>query len=615
MNIRDRRGLSLPLTPKEFDILLLLVENRGRVVEKETLMQEIWPDIAVEEGNLTTNISTLRKALGEGSHGQQYIQTLPRRGYRFAGQVREVMDDGAELIVKEEAKSHIAIEHEEETTAASKNAEVAQEQKVVAASRWMNRIARGKLGLAAGALLVVTAAFVSLWMMNRPNLPPSDAAVKSIAVLPFENLSAEPESEYFVDGLTDEIIRNLSLIEGLEVRSRTSSFTFKDKPHNLREVGEQLHANFVLEGSVLRSAGNLRINAQLVRVADDVTLWSGAFENELKDVFAIQDEISRGIVNHLRLKLGQGRRRYETSVEAYDLYLRARAGPFRRGTPGFNQEIEHFEQAIAKDPSFAPAYAGLASAYATHSIQFPVDHPTDELTKMRAAAEKAIQLDPLLAEAHEALAMAYARDGQWEQSEKSFRRAIELDGNSSSTYDNYAWRLLLVLGRTEEALEQMRIEEKTDPLTLEVRASLGLVLISAGRYDEAAEKCQESEGPFKNQCLARARLGQGRFDEAIQFLANDPLKNPQTRGFLGYIYARSGRREEAEKMAAASDKANEQALIFAGLGDKDRTFEALDRMAPLGAQRIGVYLSFPELDLLRGDPRLAALRKKVGLPR
>jgi len=395
---------------------------------------------------------------------------------------------------------------------------------------------------------------------------------------------------------------------------RSHGLTNRALHYNLREVGKQLHANLVLEGSVLRSADKLRINAQLVRVADDVALWSGRFDRELKDVFAIQDEISRAIVNHLRLKLGQGRRRYETSVEAYDLYLRARSGSLQQGTPGFDQKIEYFEKAIAKDPSFAPAYAGLASAYAIRSIQFPVDHPADELVKMREAAEKALELDPLLAEAHEALALAYARDGQWEEAGKSFRRAIELDSNRSSTYDYYAWRLLLVLGRNEEALKQLRIEEKIDPLSLEVRASLGMVLFSAGRYDEAADKCQKSAGPLKSQCLARAMVGQGRFDDAIKFLANDPLKNPQTRGFLGYIYARSGRRAEAERMAAASDKANEQALIFAGLGDKDRTFEALDRMAALGAQRIGVYLNFPELALLRGDPRLSALRKKVGLP-
>jgi len=630
-----RDGQPVTLSPKLFDILLALVENNGHILEKEEAIKRVWPDQFVEEGNLTRNVSTLRRVLGENPNQPQYIETIPWRGYRFIATVREPGNGDDDVIVEEHSRSRIIIEEEKadtgskyveveppvpsETLKSSLRAkETAQMMPEGPIASYEGRSVpvtqsdnpRRRVLLVCGMLVILFAGAAWGWFRWRTALQP--AAIHSIAVLPFKNLSAEPESEYFVDGLTGELIRNLSLIEGLEVRSQTSSFTFKDKPRNLREVGEQLHANLVLEGSVLRSADKLRINAQLVRVADDVPLWSGRFDRELKDVFAIQDEISRGIVNHLRLKLGQGRRRYETSLEAYDLYLRARAlGP--RGT--FFQRIEFFEQAIAKDPSFAPAYAGLASAYAIRSIQFPVDHRTDELMKMREASEKAIQLDPLLAEAHEALGLAYARDGQWEQSEKSFRRAIELDANRPSTYDHYAWRLLLVVGRNEEALEQMRVEEKTDPLSPEVRATLGLVLISVGRYDEAAAKCQDSAGPFKNQCLARARLGQGRLDEAIQFLVNDPLDNPQTRGFLGYIYARSGRREEAEKMAAATDKANEQALIFAGLGDKDRTFEALDRMAALGAQRIGVCLGFPELALLRDDPRMAALRKKVGLPR
>jgi tetratricopeptide (TPR) repeat protein len=194
-------------------------------------------------------------------------------------------------------------------------------------------------------------------------------------------------------------------------------------------------------------------------------LWSGRFDRQLTDLFAIQDEISRGIINNLRLKLGAGRRRYETSVEAYDLYLRARALALPRMLPRdyYAHAIALYEQAIAKDPAFAPAYAGLGAAYAVRSIQFPFDHPLDELEKMRAASEKAIQLDPLLAEAHDALGMAYARDGQWQQAEKSFRRAIDLDRNRSNTYTDYSLWLLHSIGRDNEALQWLRVSEKADP--------------------------------------------------------------------------------------------------------------------------------------------------------
>ena len=438
-----------------------------------------------------------------------------------------------------------------------------------------------------------------------------------IAVLPLENLGGGPANNAFADGLTDEIISNLSAIEGLGVRSRTSSFAFKGKPHNVREAGQQLMADYLLEGSVLRAGDKLRINAQLVRVHDDLALWSGRFDREVSDVFAIQDEISRAIVNQLRLNIGRGRRRYETSVEAYDLYLRARAVPMPSLT-GPAQAIGLFEQAIAKDPAFAPAYAGMATAYAIRSVYFPVDHPTDELSKMRAAAEKAIQLDPLLAEAYDALGMAYARDGQWEHAERSFHRAIQLDRNRSKTYLDYALWFLRVLGRNDEALQQLRVAERTDPLSAVVQRALADILIVAGRYDEAAEYCLKLPGNTdgRSRYLARSRLGQGRVGEAIQILSNETAlpRNPQDLGFLGYAYARSGRREEAESMAVASEYANEQALIFAGLGDKDRTVAALDRMAARGAQRVGEYLNLPELALLRGDPRAKVLRKKIGLP-
>jgi tetratricopeptide (TPR) repeat protein len=347
----------------------------------------------------------------------------------------------------------------------------------------------------------------------------------------------------------------------------------------------------------------------------------GQYDRELTDVFTIQDEISRGIVNGLRLKLGRGRRRYETSVEAYDPYLRARALQIRRGLSGYDQSIGLLEEAIAKDSSFAPAYAGLAAAHAARSGHFRHDAPV-ELTKMRAATEKAIQLDPLLAEAHDALGMAYARDGQWEQSERSFRRAIELDPNRSESHRHFAAFLLLPLGRIEEALDQLRDAEKADPLSAEGGFYVAYVLISARRFDEAADRCQKQPMDFDDQpwLLGRARLGQGRIPEAIRILegalARGLKPGSEAWGELGYAYARAGRREDALKLAASMPSRNpyNRALIFAGLRDKDRTFEALDLAAVGGPYRIGRALTWPELDLLRGDPRVKALRKKIGLP-
>src|SRR5262245_52243405 len=459
------------------------------------------------------------------------------------------------------------------------------------------------LGLA--GLVIALAVFAWQWVQHR-------SAPIAIAVLPLENTSHDSANEYFADGLTDELIRNLSIIEGLAVRSRTSSFSLKGKPRNIRDAGQQLQADYILEGSVLRAGQHLRIDVQLVRVRDDFSVWSGRFDRQLTDVFAIQDEISLGIVNNLRLKLGQGRRRYETSVEAYDLYLHARAQPDQRDRQPAMEAAGIYRQVIAKDPLFAPAYAGLASASAASSAQGFRDDHDGELTEMRAAADKAIQLDPLLAEAHDALGMVYARDGRWEQSEKSFRRAIELDPNDSNTYADFSIWLLWPLGRIDEAVRQMRLAENADPLSSFIQQRLGIVLLSAGKYDEAAPHCAGSA-----ECLGRARLGQGRVDEAIQILntwatSNENLVRPR---YLGYAYGRAGRRADAEKIAASvAPNAFSQAIVYAGLGDKDRTFEALDRVTGLGAVRIGRALNEPEFALLRGDPRVNALRKKVALP-
>ena len=452
------------------------------------------------------------------------------------------------------------------------------------------------------------------WLFIRKSTP------ISIAVLPLENLGHEPANDYFADGLTDELIRNLSVIEGLEVRSRTSSFAWKGKSRDVQEAGMQLRAEYILEGSVMRDRQQLRINAQLVRVRDDFPLWSGRYDKELADAVVIQDEISRGIVNGLRLKLGRGRRRYEVNAEAYDLYLRARSLELRRGFVGLSNSVDAFGQVIAKDPSFAPAYAGLAAAHAARSGQFRYNFG-DEITRMRTAAEKAIELDPLLPEAHAALGMAFARDGQWEMSEKSFRHAIALDPNRSESHRDFASFFFAPLGRGAEAIVQLRLAEKADPLAPDVHNLLSARLISAGRYDEAAQHCDKLPVNYwgKNECLGNVRLQQGRTDDALRILEaafyRGVWKGSELRGALGDAYVRAGRRDDAEKLAAASPfNPFNQARIYAALGDKDRTFEALDGASVAGPFRIGRALTSPYYALLKGDPRLKALRKKAGLP-
>ena len=464
-------------------------------------------------------------------------------------------------------------------------------------------------GLAAALM-----AFVALIPLGWLRLPQKSAPI-AIAVLPLENLSNDSTDNYFADGLTDELIRNLSIIDGLTVRSRTSSFGMKGKQRNIREAGASLQVDYILEGSVLRAGRRLRIDTQLVRVRDDVALWSDRFDRELTDVFAIQDEISVAVANHLRLNLSGGRRRYETSTEAYEIYLRARALPGQRNWRQEAETVSLYRQVLAKDPRFAPALAGLASAMATYSeARFNLDH-SGELAEMRSAARKAIDLDPLLAEAHDALGISYAREAQWGPSEKSFRRAIEIAPNNPILHSDLSLWLLLPLGRIEEGLRLMRLAGKIDPVSPDVQYALTVLLLSARRYDEAAEHCDRSRGNQylidEGELLGRARLGQRRIEDAIRILSMVP--NPR---YLGYAYAIAGRREEAEKLPKMGGRLSglARALFYAGLGDKDQTLDALEQMALLGAVRVGQALHSPEFDLLSGDPRAKGLRQRVGLP-
>jgi TolB-like protein len=472
---------------------------------------------------------------------------------------------------------------------------------------------RQPLWLVAGLTgLVVAATVLSVWWMAHK------AASIPIAVLPLVNLSADPANEYLADGLTSEIISELSIIEGLSVRSQTSSFALKGKKKNVGEAGKLLAADYILEGSVVRSGQQLRIDTRLVRTRDDVSIWSGKFEHEWSEVLAIQDDISRGIVNSLRLKLGGGRRRYETSSAAYDLYLRARASAANR-FPGDDEAIDLFEKAIARDSSLAPAYAGLAEAYAWKTFARTGDPNREEkLQKMQAAAEQAIQLDPLLAEAHSAMGTAFADRGQWEQAEQSFRKAIEIDPNSSATHDHFSRFYYWPLGRIKEAVREERAALRSDPLSPWAHAELGTVLLTTGRYDEAAGQCQNLPADYQvgKECLGRARFGQGRTVEAIQVLSS-----VTQWGYLAYVYAKSGRHAEAEKLMAESpilhpdgSGAQQFALAFAGSGDKDHTMERLERFSRGGPVRLGFTLNSPEFAFLQGDPRLKTLRKKMGLP-
>jgi serine/threonine-protein kinase len=560
------------------------LEGRSAELKESVLAIEVFgrkPVLIKQDSIVRTEATRLRARLaeyyGDGGRSDPLIIELPKGGY--APRFHDAQANHTEVVASPAARP---------------------------LRYWTMAVAAALTAVVAGAVW---------WRVARP-------APFVIAVLPLTSLSQDHANDYIADGLTDEIIRNLSLIEGLAVRSRLSSLAFHGKPRDVREIGAQLDAGYILDGSVFRDGSRLRVNVELVRVRDNVPLWSGRFDREASDIFSIQDEISRQLVNNLRLKLGRGRRRYETSLEAYELYLRALPHTTIGATQNhYQQAAALYNQVISRDPAFAPAYAGLAASYSAMLFEFLVDPSRDSRqieVSMRKAAEKAIELDPLLPEAHDAMGLNYARQRQWAESEKSFRRSLELDPNRPATYAHLAVTLLLPLDRTDEALRQLRRAQQADPLSAPVRHTYALALLCAGRYGEAAAQCERAlaidpEYFRARQHLARARALEGRTAEAIHILENMRVKNS---GYLGFAYARAGRRSDAEKLAASeAGRPQRELFIYAGLGDRDRAFDALERLAASADGRAFLYLGYPELAGLRSDPRMMTIRRRLGLPR
>lgn len=483
----------------------------------------------------------------------------------------------------------------------------------------------------AGLVGTVTLALVGLAGGERataPAIPPdarasaADAAnpAPSLAVLPFTNLSREPGSDDFVDGLTAEVIHDLAGLDGLAVRSQTSSFALKGAARDIQTVRDRLHVDYVVEADVLRVDDRLRVNARLVATDTDAPLWSERFDRTVDDVFAIQDEISRAIVNKLRLTLNRGQRRYRTSVAAYETYLQARALVSRRGNESGRRAKALFEQVIAADPSFPPAYAGLADAYGEMSWQLTGLTADEGLQGMRPMAERALELDPLLAEAHAAMGFTFAREQQWSRAAAAFERAIALSGTFTQVHVNYALNVLVATGELEKA-EHLLVDAVTaDPLSPSVRRDLGWVHFYQGRFDEALADFRQALAwdpmlPFATQGVARALTFAGRPEEAIAVWQGRPPTDGDWEIWVTRAYVDAGRTADVRRVMAAprNRHPSRQAVVLAAIGDQQATLDALERAVQLAPHRTADMLQSPETAFLRHDPRRAAFRARLNL--
>ncbi|HXE76039.1 MAG TPA: tetratricopeptide repeat protein [Candidatus Xenobia bacterium] len=606
--LRDNQPVPLP--PKAIDTLLVLVRQSGHVVLKDELMQEVWPDTFVEESNLTQNIFLLRKALGEGSEGQTYIETIPKRGYRFVAPVRSTGAESVHILVHERTRAQLVVEEDE-----------AAEKRLLAA-----RPRRGRW-LALAAVLVAAVGFGSwaLWNARKPVAP----SIHSLAVLPFVPIGGTEEDKILGLGLADTLITRLSSLEPIVVRPTSAVRRYAGPTQNAQEAGRQQRVDAVLEGSLQRSADRIRVSVRLVRVQDGLTLWADTFDGASTDILDLQDSIATQTASALAVELTGERRarlakRHTENPQAYQFYLKGRYFWSQRTAEGLKKGLECFQQAVELDPRYAPGYVGIADSYIVlANYGYLTQH--EAKPKAKAAVLRALELDNTLAEAHLSLAGILAEyDYRIPEAEREFERALALDPNYANAHHWYAAHLEAV-GRFDKAIAEAKRAQELDPISPRITVDVGRAYCYARKYEQAIEQYRNALHLDPAFAPARVELGlaysnMGLHEQAIAVLEENQRRTGGVSGSLGYAYARGGRRQEALKtLAAMEHRWNQEkigaawiAAVYAGLGDKERALGWLE-MAYLQRETY-MLKAQPQWDTLRSEPRFQDLLRRMSLP-
>ena len=554
-----RGDRQVALTPKAFETLAVLLERPGEVLPKEQLLERVWPDTFVEEGILTQNIYTLRKALQEAGGMGSYIETVPRRGYRFVGPVA-------------------AREAPQEAT------------------------------------------------REAPS-------VRSIAVLPFEPLTGNPDDAYLGLGLADALITRLSNLRRLTVRPTSAVRRYLGVDRDPAVVGRALQVEAVLDGTLQRSGDGLRITVQLIGAREAAPLWAAKFDAKATDLFALEDSISQELTEELRLRLSRQERdrlsRNPTpDPEAYDAYLRGRYFWNRRTLDGLEKAISSFRRAIDLDPDFALAHAGLADCYVLLPL-YGAFAPREVFPEAIAASERALSLDDSLAEAHTSLAYArFLYERRWAAAERGFRRAIDLNPGYPTAHQWYAF-LLAARVRHEEAIGEVRQARDLDPLSLVINADFGMVLYFARQYPAAVQQFRKTLELDPSFAYAHFGLGlawqeQARLAEAVEEQRRAvelAPRSPAYQAALGQALAWAGRPEEARRILAALEEraareyveAGDFAFLWTALGEPERAIDRLEQACEERSRFVAFLAAWPIYDPLRTHPRWPELLARVGL--
>ncbi|MBL8187496.1 MAG: winged helix-turn-helix domain-containing protein [Acidobacteria bacterium] len=623
-----RDGQPVPLAPKLFDILVVLVERRGHLLSKDELMRAVWPDAFVEEGNLTRNVSTLRKALGEGENEQHYIETVPKHGYRFVAEVREFGNGDTELEVRQRVKASVVIE--EETNGQIETEIEPAALQIRQSKRWTSGWQRRRV-LTAGVLLIGLVVGVAFWWRASRTKPASPvSAVKSIAVLPFKPLTHNESDEYWGLGMADSLITKLSSLHTLVVRPTSAVLKYATLTQDPLAAGHEQKVDTVLDASLQRDGERLRVTVRLLSLGDGTALWTyQCDEVQCDSLFVMQDVISEQVAAAL-MPLLTGverqnlRKHYTEDKEAFLAYSQGRYFLSQRTAEGFKLSIKYFKQAIEKDPKYALAYAGLADCYSL-LVNYAWISPKDGFPKAKAAALKALALDDTLGEAHASLAkILHLYDWNWAEAEREFQRAIELKPGYATAHQWYG-EYLISLRRFEEAKAELRQALELDPISLAINVAQGFPFYFERRYDEAIaayQKALELNPNFSagHQRLAEAYEQKGMNQEAFtEYLVYTSLggSGPEWIKRVKDAYAASGFRgywqvQGAEYKDSYIGKSR-AAEVYARLGEKEKAFEWLQKAYLDRDHRLAQYLNVdPVLDGLRSDPRFGDLLRRVG---
>jgi len=609
-------GVKIRLQEQPFRVLAALLESSGEVVTREELRNRLWPaDTFVDfDHRLAAAVNKIRDALQDSAQSPRFIETVGRRGYRFL----------------------LPVEWGERLAEPNGNSQMQAAVGALVPVPVATRINWPRIAFAGGALALLLA--VGFFLLHRWVRPDAGASavprISSIAVLPLENLSNDPEQQYFVEGMTDEITTDLAKLPGIRVISRTSAMQYKDTHKTMPQIARELNVDAVVEGTMLRVGNRVRITTQLIYAPADRHVWAQAYERDLKDVLTLQANLAQDIAGEIQLKLTTQQRANlvvarSVDPEAHEFYLKGRYFWNKRDQAGFTKAIDYFQQAIAKDPTYASAYAGLADSYAL-SGGLNVVPVEQAMPRARAAAEKALELDNHLAEAHASLGLiAPFNNWNWADAERHYQHAIELNPNYATAHHWYAEGYLMPVGRADEAISEIRKAQELDPLSAVIATDLGKELYFVRRYDEALvelRRALELDTNFvsAHNWISDTLLEKKMYNDAIvELQKTKPFK--EERVYIrqtAYLYARMGRRAQAQAALAKSLQLSKGkqvssgavALTYAAIGDKDESFQWLEKAYTDRSSFMTSLKYWSVFDAMRGDRRFADLLRRVGLP-